>query len=113
MSGGGAGRRGAQETESEAARLRRARLRASALALQLGGTVVGALCICLGGGIFLDRRLGTMPLFLFIGLLLAFIAIGYALYELATIGTTRRARPQATGRTTPPEPAGMDDRQPD
>jgi F0F1-type ATP synthase assembly protein I len=52
--------------------------------------VVGALLIGLGGGIWLDRKLHTSPLWLFVGLILAFVAIGYSLYELASIDTARR-----------------------
>ena len=95
----------------EDAQLRRARFRATGMALQLGSTVVGSLLVFLGGGIWLDRRLGTSPWFLLIGLLVAFVAIGYALYELATIGTGR-GRATAANRTgrTPPGPSGADDR---
>jgi ATP synthase protein I len=102
------------------AQLRRNRLRAMALAAEIGGTVLGSMAICLGGGILLDRQLGTKPLFLLIGLVLAFIAIGYALYQAATVGTRRRTRGQArtvatrTGRPVhTPEPSDVGDRQPD
>jgi F0F1-type ATP synthase assembly protein I len=106
--------RAGRGSADEDAQLRRTRLRATGMALQLGSTVVGSLLVFLGGGIWLDRRLGTSPWFLLIGLLVAFVAIGYALYELATIGTGRRGRGRATAanRTgrTPPGPSGADDR---
>ncbi len=111
--GGGAGQGEARATESnpgEAARVRRTRVRAMAMALQLSSTVLGSMFFCLGGGILLDRRLGTSPLFLLIGLLLAFMAIGYSLYELATVGTKRGGRAKATAtRSTPPGSTEPDD----
>ena len=88
-------------------------MRAMALAAEISGTVFGSLLVFLGGGIWLDRRLDTSPLFLLLGLLLAFIAIGYTLYELATVGTRRRGRAGGTaaaGRGASPEPPGIDDR---
>ena len=110
--------RAGRGSADEDAQLRRNRLRAMALAAEIGGTVLGSMLICLGGGILLDRQLGTKPLFLLIGLGLAFIAIGYALYQAATVGTRRRGPGQATtatGRTgrRPLESTGVDDRQPD
>jgi len=92
-----------RSTGNETEKRDRARMRAMGLALQLSSTVVGSLLFFLIGGILLDRRLGTQPLFLFIGLLLAFIAIGYSLYELATIGVKRGPRPAAKpAQRTPP-----------
>ncbi len=94
----------------EAARVRRTRMRATALALQFGTTIAFSLVIFLWGGIWLDRRLGTSPLFLLIGLLLAFMAIGYSLYELATVGTKRGGRAKATAtRSAPPGSTEPDD----
>lgn len=91
-------------TQAEEERLRQTRLRLIALGLQFGSTIVGSLLIFLWGGIWLDRRLGTQPLFLLVGMLLAFVAIGYSLYELATIGTRSRratANNQTPKRSTP------------
>ena len=109
----GAGPGEARATESdpdEAAQLRRTRMRAMGMALQLSSTVLGSMFFCLGGGILLDRRLGTSPLFLLIGLLLAFVAIGYALYELATVGTRRGGRAKATAARSERGSAGPDER---
>ncbi len=83
-------------SEREAERLRRARLVLAGKALQFAGSVLGALILFLGGGIWLDRRLGTAPWLLLIGLLLTFVAIGYNLYDLA-----RTPMPRPTARTTP------------
>jgi len=86
-------------------------MRATALALQFGTTIAFSLVIFLWGGIWLDRRLGTSPLFLLIGLVLAFMAIGYSLYELATVGTRRGGRAKApAARSAPPGSTGPDDR---
>lgn len=76
----------------EQERLNRARWRVIGMALQFGSTVIGALLIGLVGGGWLDRRLGTSPLFLLVGLLFAFLGIGYSLYELAIAG--RSATPK-------------------
>lgn len=78
-------------TEREAERLRRARLVLAGKAMQFAGSVVGALILFLGGGIWLDRRLGTAPWLLLIGLLLTFVAIGYNLYDLARTPTPKPA----------------------
>lgn len=92
-----AGQGGRQPTEAEEARLKRARMVMVGKALQFGSTVVGSLIVFLGGGIWLDRRLGTAPLLLLIGLVLSFVAIGYNLYDLAKVGTPKGgARPAAT-----------------
>jgi ATP synthase protein I len=111
--GDSAGQGEARATESnpdEAARVRRTRMRATALALQFGTTIAFSLVIFLWGGIALDRWLGTSPLFLLIGLVLAFMAIGYSLYELATVGTKRGGRAKATAARSAPGSTGPDDR---
>lgn len=46
-------------TEAEEERYKLARLRVVGLALEFGFTTIGVLVICLFGGIWLDRRLGT------------------------------------------------------
>ena len=117
MGGDGPGREREQPTITRSAaeeeRLRQTRLRLIGLSMQFGGTIVGALVIFMGGGLWLDSRFGTKPLFLLIGMVLAFIAIGYSLYEIATIGYKPRATKvdAAPGQTAaPPAPApGWDD----
>ncbi len=96
MSAGGTGGKG-RMTETEEERQRRARFVVIGKALQFGSTVIGALVVFLGGGIWLDRRLGTAPLLLLIGLALAFVAIGYNLYDLARSGPKSRPRPATPG----------------
>ena len=84
-------------TEAEAERIRQTRLKLIGLSFQFGFTIVGAFALFMGGGILLDRWLSTSPIFLLIGMVIAFIAIGYSLYEIATIGYKPRAKSLAGG----------------
>lgn len=90
-------------------RVNRARWRVMGMALQFGSTVIGALLLGLVGGGWLDRRLGTSPLFLLIGLVLAFIAIGYSLYELATMRIPAPRASSTPGRPPREAPRGDDE----
>lgn len=83
---------------AEQERLNQARWRVIGMALQFGSTVIGALLVGLVGGGWLDRRLGTSPLFLLIGLVFAFLAIGYSLYELAQAGRAATPKTEAPAR---------------
>ena len=102
-------------TEAEEERYKRARLRAIGLALEFGFTTMGAFAICLGGGIWLDRRFGTSPLLLLLGMLLAFITVGYNLYQLATVrigpSRPRKAAGAQTSQPHRPVSAWDDDEQ--
>ncbi len=53
-----------------------------ALASQLGFTIAGPLIVFILGGIFLDKKTGTSPLFLLIGVVCGMIGAGYAIYDL-------------------------------
>ncbi len=89
-------------TPEEKEALRQTRLKLIGLSVQIGFTIVGAFVLFLGGGIWFDRRMGTSPIFLLIGLVLAFIAVGYNLYEIATIGYKPRTQSKAgAGQPTP------------
>jgi ATP synthase protein I len=55
--------------------------------------------LCVGGGILLDRWLGTSPILLFVGLVLGLGAAGYSLYELAMLGVPDRGH---FGKQRPP-----------
>jgi F0F1-type ATP synthase assembly protein I len=107
-------------SEAEEERLRQTRLRLIGLSMQFGFTIVGSFAVFMGGGIWLDSRLGTKPIFLLIGMALSFIAIGYSLYEIATIGYKPRAAkvvpadeppvtPTAAANTWDDEPEPLDD----
>ena len=56
----------------------------------LGCSVVVSLLLCIGGGIILDRWLGTSPVLTFVGVGLGLAASGYALYELAVLSVPGR-----------------------
>ena len=60
------------------------------IASGLGCSVVVSLLLCVGGGILLDRWLGTAPILLFVGLVLGLGAAAYSLYELAVLGVPNR-----------------------
>lgn len=77
-------------TEREAERLKRERAVAIGRAFQLSGSAFGA-GLMIYGGIWLDRHFGTSPVLLFVGLVLAFISIGYNLYELARVPVSKPA----------------------
>lgn len=87
-------------TEAEEERYKRARLRVIGLALEFGFTTITSFVLFLGGGIWLDRRFGTTPLFLLIGLVLAFLSVGYTLYQLASVKTGPRRAPRAAAEDT-------------
>lgn len=59
-------------------------------ALGLGFSVVTSLVLCIGGGVLLDRWLGTMPLFTLAGVGLGLATAAYALYELARVSGDHR-----------------------
>src|SRR5690606_40958900 len=47
----------------------------------IGCSVVVSLLLCIGGGVLLDRWLGTSPVMVLIGMVAGLIAAGYSLYE--------------------------------
>jgi ATP synthase protein I len=65
---------------------------ATGKALSLGFSVVVSLLLCIGGGILLDRWLGTEPIFVLVGVVLGLGAVGYSFYELATMDVPVRAK---------------------
>ena len=65
----------------------------------IGCTVVVSLLLCIGGGIFLDRWLGTTPIFTLIGMGLGLAAAGYSLYELAVLGDKSKGVVKLRGRS--------------
>ncbi len=64
--------------------------RAIGAASGIGCTVVVSLLLCIGGGVLIDRWLGTEPLGVLVGMGLGLVAAGYSLYELAVIGNPDR-----------------------
>jgi len=53
-----------------------------AVASQLGFGIAGPLIVFIAGGVFLDKKVGTSPLFLLIGVVFGMIGAGYAMYDL-------------------------------
>jgi F0F1-type ATP synthase assembly protein I len=91
---------------------RLAQMRMIGLALQFAFTILGSFIIFGWLGLWLDGRFGTKPLFLLIGVVLSFIAIGYNLYEIATVKFPQRKPTAASSakKSMPRPPAkGWDD----
>lgn len=59
-------------------------------ATTLGFGVALSLALMVGGGVWLDGRLDTAPVFTLIGLALGLVSAGYQLYELALLGQKDR-----------------------
>lgn len=74
----------------------RNQLRLLAIASQVGFGIAGPLIVFIGGGVFLDKKVGTSPLFLLIGMVFGMIGAGYAMYDLV--------RKLPTGRPPPKRP---------
>ena len=84
-------------------------MRLIGLSMQFGFTIVGSFAVFMLGGIWLDSRLGTKPIFLLIGMVLSFVAIGYSLYEIATIGYKPRAAKVVPADGPPTKPTAAAD----
>ncbi len=52
----------------------------------IGCSVAVSIVVFIGGGVFVDRWLGTDPFGVLIGVALGLISAGYSLYELAMLG---------------------------
>jgi hypothetical protein len=68
----------------------RAQLGAAGAAVGLGCSIVASIILLIGGGIALDRVTDRSPLFTLIGVVLALLAAGYELVELARVGRPDR-----------------------
>jgi hypothetical protein len=75
-------------------------LRLLAIASQLGFGIAGPLIVFIVGGIFLDKKVGTSPLFLLIGVVFGMIGAGYAIFDLVKKLPSGRKAPKR-----PDEPA--------
>ncbi len=73
-------------------------LRAVGVATGLGCSIVAALILCIGGGVWLDSRFGTSPILTLIGVVLGLVVAGYQLWELAKVGS-KTAQPGPVTRT--------------
>ena len=75
----------------------RAQLGAVGAATGLVCSVVVSLIVFIGGGVLLDRALGTAPVLTLAGVGVGLLAAGYELYELTRVGIKDRA-PGPLGR---------------
>jgi hypothetical protein len=73
-------------------------MRAVGVATGLGCSIVAALILCIGGGVWLDSRFGTSPVLTLLGVALGLVVAGYQLWELAKVGS-KTARPGPMTRT--------------
>jgi len=73
-------------------------LRAVGVATGLGCSIVAALILCIGGGVWLDSRFGTSPVLTLLGVALGLVVAGYQLWELAKVGS-KTAQPGPMTRT--------------
>ena len=78
--------------------------RAIGAASGMGCSVVASLLLCIGGGILLDRWLGTSPIITLVGVGLGLAVSGYLLYQLAVMNlpSKKSVRSQETDRTDHP-----------
>ncbi len=79
----------------------RATLRALALVSGLGFAIAIPLGLFLAGGLWLDGRFGTAPLFMLLGILLGLVAAGFSIKELLAFqrgearGKSKRQAPRS------------------
>ncbi len=59
-------------------------------AIGLGWSIGASLVVCILGGVFLDKWLGTTPWLTLIGVALGLVSAGYLLYELTLINRPDR-----------------------
>jgi F0F1-type ATP synthase assembly protein I len=73
-------------------------MRAIGVATGLGCSIVAALVLCIGGGVWLDGQFGTSPVLTLAGVALGLVVAAYQLWELAKVGS-KTARPGPMART--------------
>ena len=82
-------------------------MRAIGVATGLGCSIVAALVLCIGGGVWLDTRFGTSPVLTLIGVAVGLVVAGYQLWELARVGSkTTQPGPMARTIARLPMPTG-------
>ncbi len=80
----------------------RATLRALALVSGLGFAIAIPLGLFLAGGLWLDGRFGTAPLFMLLGILLGLVAAGFSIKELLAF---QGSKPRGKRKGQAPGPA--------
>jgi F0F1-type ATP synthase assembly protein I len=68
----------------------RERLGAAGAATGLGCSIVVTVILFIGGGILIDQKADTSPVFTLIGVAIAVVASGYELYEMSQVGRSDR-----------------------
>ncbi len=71
--------------------------RAIGAASGLGCSVVASLLLCIGGGILLDKWLGTLPVLTLVGVVLGLSLSGYLLYQLAVMNLPKKQKVRSQG----------------
>ena len=77
-------------------------LRALGLVAGIGFAIAIPLAIFFLGGLWLDERLGTQPLFMMVGILLGLIAAGATIAELLAVESGRGGRVLRRRKRQPP-----------
>ncbi len=80
----------------------RATLRALALVSGLGFAIAIPLGLFVAGGLWLDGRFGTAPLFMLVGVLLGLVAAGFSIKELLAF---QGSEPRGKSKRQAPGPA--------
>ena len=75
-------------------------LRLIGVATGLGCSIVAALVVCIGAGVWLDDRFGTRPVLTLLGVALGLAAAGRQLWQLAKLSGQR----EQTGPVSPRTP---------
>jgi ATP synthase protein I len=75
-------------------------MRLIGVATGLGCSIVAALVLCIGGGVWLDNRFGTSPVLTLVGVALGLAAAGRQLWELAKLSGQREQTGPVSPRTT-------------
>lgn len=83
--------------------------RAIGAASGLGCSVVASLLVCIVGGIYLDKWLGTLPIFTFVGIALGLALSGYLLYKLAVMNLPDKKSVRSRESDRKDQAAGLDE----
>jgi ATP synthase protein I len=91
-------------------------LRLIGVATGLGCSIVAALVLCIGAGIWLDDRFGTKPVLTLIGVALGLAAAGRQLWQLTKLSGNREqtgpVSPRTTGRSSSREARNLQAQEP-
>jgi len=83
--------------------------RAIGAASGIGCSIVASLLLCMGGGILLDRWLGTSPVLTLLGVVLGLVLSGYSLYQLAVMDLPKRKSVRSGESDRKNQTSGLDE----